>query len=124
MTRTPRLFDEVRAVARMRHLSIRTEQSYVNWIKRFVLFHQEKHPRDMSEHEIREFISHLAVNDGVSASTQTVALRRITQSNGGTQGHIGTQITGSATIGGSEWRNEQRPAVEHAGVTAGVIYNL
>ena len=70
----PRLFDEVRAVARMRHLSIRTEQAYVQWIRRFILFHKKRHPREMEEPEIREFISHLAVNDGISASTQTVAL--------------------------------------------------
>ena len=70
----PRLMDEVRAVARMRHLSLRTEQAYVNWVKRFILFHRKRHPREMHETEIREFISHLAVSEGVSASTQTVAL--------------------------------------------------
>jgi len=70
----PRLLDEVRTVCRMRHLSPRTEQSYRNWIKRFILFHQKKHPREMGEAEIRAFISHLAVEGGISASTQTVAL--------------------------------------------------
>ena len=70
----PRLLDEVRTVCRMRHLSLRTEQSYRNWIKRFILFHQKKHPREMGEAEIRAFISHLAVEGGISASTQTVAL--------------------------------------------------
>jgi|SRR5437763_1174790 len=70
----PRLLDEVRTVCRMRHLSLRTEQSYRNWIKRFILFHQKKHPREMGEAEIRVFISHLAVEGGISASTQTVAL--------------------------------------------------
>src|SRR5436309_5689674 len=70
----PRLFDEVRKVARMRHLSLRTEQAYTNWIRRFILFHQKKHPREMSEVEIREFISHLAVKRDITASTQTVAL--------------------------------------------------
>jgi integron integrase len=74
MNAKPRLLDEVRAVARMRHLSIRTEQSYVNWIRRFILFHNKRHPREMSEREIREFISHLAVEGGIAASTQTVAL--------------------------------------------------
>lgn len=58
----------------MRHLSLRTEQAYVNWIKRFILFHHKRHPREMGETEIREFISHLAVDGDVSASTQTVAL--------------------------------------------------
>src|SRR5712664_3657323 len=70
----PRLFDEVRSVARMRHLSIRTEQAYVQWIRRYILFHRKRHPREMSEAEIRAFISHLAVNGRVAASTQTVAL--------------------------------------------------
>lgn len=70
----PRLLDEVRAVARMRHLSIRTEQAYVQWIKRFIFFHHKKHPREMGESEIRDFISHLAVEGGITASTQTVAL--------------------------------------------------
>jgi integron integrase len=70
----PRLLDEVREVCRMRHLSLRTEQAYINWIKRFIFFHNKRHPRDMGENEIRAFISHLAVEDGVAASTQTVAL--------------------------------------------------
>jgi integrase len=70
----PRLFDEVRAVARMRHLSLRTEQSYIQWARRYILFHEKRHPRDMGESEIRQFISHLAVEKKISASTQTVAL--------------------------------------------------
>lgn len=70
----PRLFDEVRAVARMRHMSLRTEQAYLAWIKRFIFFHEKRHPRDMGEAEIRAFISHLAVESNVTASTQTVAL--------------------------------------------------
>ena len=70
----PRLFDEIRNVARMRHLSLRTEQAYTNWIRRYILFHHKRHPRDMGETEIRAFISHLAVEGNVSASTQTVAL--------------------------------------------------
>jgi integron integrase len=74
MNAKPRLLDEVSAVVRMRHLSLRTEQAYVNWIRRFILFHHKRHPREMGETEIRAFISHLAVSDGISASTQTVAL--------------------------------------------------
>jgi hypothetical protein len=58
----------------MRHLSLRTEEAYVNWIRRFILFHQKRHPAEMNEAEIREFISDLAVNGRISASTQTVAL--------------------------------------------------
>jgi integron integrase len=74
MNAKPRLLDEVRSVARMRHFSIRTEQAYVQWIRRYILFHKKRHPRDMGETEIREFISHLAVKEAISASTQTVAL--------------------------------------------------
>jgi integron integrase len=70
----PKLLDEVRAVARMRHLSIRTEKAYVSWIRRFIFFHHKRHPREMGEVEIRAFISDLAVNGGITASTQTVAL--------------------------------------------------
>jgi integron integrase len=74
MNSKPRLLDEVRSVARMRHLSIRTEQAYVQWIRRFIVFHEKRHPREMGETEIRRFISHLAVDGGIAASTQTVAL--------------------------------------------------
>lgn len=70
----PRLFDEIRTVARMRHLSLRTEQAYLQWIRRYILFHKKKHPREMGESEIRAFISHLAVERSITASTQTVAL--------------------------------------------------
>jgi integrase len=58
----------------MRHFSLRTEQAYVQWIRRYILFHEKRHPREMGETEIRSFISHLAVKGGISASTQTVAL--------------------------------------------------
>src|SRR5580765_6656112 len=70
----PRLLDEVRAVARMQHLSLRTERAYIAWIKRYIFFHNKRHPLEMRENEIRQFISHLAVEGGISASTQTVAL--------------------------------------------------
>jgi len=58
----------------MRHLSLRTEQAYLQWIRRYILFHKKKHPREMGESEIRAFISHLAVERSITASTQTVAL--------------------------------------------------
>jgi integron integrase len=70
----PKLLDQVREVARLKHFSIRTETAYVNWIKRFILFHQKRHPLEMGEVEIREFLAHLAVVKQVSASTQNVAL--------------------------------------------------
>ena len=74
---TPKLLDQVRIFARMRHLSLSTERAYVGWIRRFILFHNKKHPKEMAEKEIRQFISDLAVNAKISASTQTVALSAI-----------------------------------------------
>lgn len=74
---SPKLLDQVRSVARMRHLSLSTERAYVGWIRRFILFHNKKHPKEMAEKEIRQFISDLAVNTRISASTQTVALSAI-----------------------------------------------
>ncbi|MFL6257571.1 MAG: integron integrase [Pyrinomonadaceae bacterium] len=70
----PKLLDRVRAVARVRHLSLRTEQAYSDWIRRFILFHRKRHPEEMGAEEIRLFLSHLAVEGHVSASTQNVAL--------------------------------------------------
>jgi integron integrase len=66
--------DQVRAVARMRHLSLRTEESYTYWIKRYILFHRKRHPAEMGADEIRAFLSHLAVAERIAAATQTVAL--------------------------------------------------
>jgi integron integrase len=70
----PKLLDQVREVCRLKHFSIRTEQSYVHWIKRFILYHGKRHPLEMSDQEIRAFISSLATQKNVSASTQTQAL--------------------------------------------------
>ena len=73
---TPIFSEQVRIVARVRHFSLSTERAYVGWIRRFILFHNKKHPKEMAETEIRQFISHLA-DAGISASTQTVALSAI-----------------------------------------------
>lgn len=70
----PRLLDQVRNAIRTKHYSIRTEESYTRWIKRFILFHNKKHPDEMGEKEINAFLTHLAVNRRVAASTQTQAL--------------------------------------------------
>ncbi|MFH0343894.1 MAG: integron integrase [Chromatiales bacterium] len=70
----PKLLDQVREKLRVRHYSIRTEQAYVDWIKRFVLFHRKRHPETMGNREISEFISHLATHRKVAASTQNQAL--------------------------------------------------
>ncbi len=72
--RPPRLLDRMRDVLRMKHYSRRTEKSYVQWARRFIRFHAMRHPRDMGELEIRAFLTDLAVDKGVSASTQNQAL--------------------------------------------------
>jgi integron integrase len=70
----PRLLDRVRIAIRSRHYSLRTEESYVGWIRRFILFHGKRHPQEMGEKEINAYLSDLAVRGRVSASTQTQAL--------------------------------------------------
>ncbi|MCK4338898.1 MAG: phage integrase N-terminal SAM-like domain-containing protein [Candidatus Cloacimonetes bacterium] len=72
--RNPKLLELVRMMLLAKHYSIHTEESYINWIKRFILFHNKKHPKDMGEKEINKFLTHLAVNDHLSASTQNQAL--------------------------------------------------
>lgn len=74
MDKKPKLLDQVRAVARLRHLSFSAERTYSDWIKRFILFHRKRHPSDMGAEEIRHFLSHLAVEGRVAASTQNQAL--------------------------------------------------
>jgi hypothetical protein len=59
---------------RTKHYSIRTKEAYVNWIKCFILFHDKRHPQDMEATEIEEFLTHLAVDKNVAASTQNQAL--------------------------------------------------
>ena len=58
----PRLLDWVRQEIRVQHYSIRTEQAYVDWVKRFVFFHGKRHPRDMGTDEVRAFLLHWAVS--------------------------------------------------------------
>ena len=74
MEQKPKLLDRVRAVARARHLSHRTEDTYHIFIKRFILFHNKRHPKEMGADEITAFLTHLAVKGKVSASTQNQAL--------------------------------------------------
>ncbi|MDI1350861.1 integron integrase [Aquabacterium sp.] len=69
----PRLLDQLRARLRTLHYSIRTEQVYVDWARRFILHHGKRHPRDMGAAEVEAFLSHLAVQRNVSAATQNQA---------------------------------------------------
>ena len=73
----PRLLDRVRQALRTRHYSPRTEDTYVGWIKRFILFHNKRHPEELGERDISAFLTHLAVEKQVSASTQNQALASI-----------------------------------------------
>ena len=70
----PKLLDEVRDVIRRKHYSIRTEQAYIDWIKRFIIYHGKRHPGQMAEEEVAEFLTHLARDLNVAASTQNQAL--------------------------------------------------
>ncbi|MDD2684526.1 MAG: integron integrase [Gallionella sp.] len=63
----------MRAEIRLRHYSIRTEEAYVDWARRFILFHNKRHPKEMGAEQVRDFLSHLAVERKVSASTQNQA---------------------------------------------------
>ena len=75
MTKRPKkLLDQVRDAIRVKHYSIRTEEAYVTWIKRFILFHDKRHPLEMDVPEIEAFLTHLAVDQNVAASTQNQAL--------------------------------------------------
>jgi len=73
-TTPPRLIEQLKSVLRTKHYSRKTEQAYVFWVRRFVLFHNKRHPKEMGEQEINQFLSHLAVKENVSASTQNQAL--------------------------------------------------
>ncbi|MGH0030245.1 MAG: integron integrase [Myxococcota bacterium] len=70
----PRLLDQLRDALRTRHYSLRTEQAYVGWVRRFILFHDKRHPKDMGSAEVVAFLTHLATEGNVAASTQNQAL--------------------------------------------------
>jgi integron integrase len=73
-TAKPKLLEQVRSTIRTKHYSLRTEEAYVNWSKRFILFNNKRHPREIGEKEIGQFLTHLAVKEKVAASTQNQAL--------------------------------------------------
>jgi integron integrase len=72
-----KLLDQVSDIARFRHLSLRTEETYRNWIKRYILFHGKRHPRDLDAAAVRAYLTHLAANENVSASTQNQAFNAL-----------------------------------------------
>ncbi|HEX8237790.1 MAG TPA: integron integrase [Abditibacteriaceae bacterium] len=77
MTTIADLLDAVRQTMRLRHMSLRSEHTYISTIRRFIYFHGKRHPINMGVPEIRAYLSHLAVHDGVAASTQNVAFNAL-----------------------------------------------
>jgi len=77
MGNEPRLLDQVRERIRVKHYSIRTEQAYVHWIRRYILYHGKRHPRDMGAAEVEVFLSYLATDRTAAAATQNQALNAI-----------------------------------------------
>ena len=69
-----KFMEQCREVMRFRRLALRTEQAYLEWIKRFIFFHDKRNPKDMGVPEVRAFLTHLAAERKVSASTQNQAL--------------------------------------------------
>ena len=69
-----KFLDQLRDILRAKHYSYSTEQTYVGWVRRYILFHNKRHPQDMGEKEVEDFLTHLAVVENVSASTQNQAL--------------------------------------------------
>lgn len=77
MSESPTLLDLVSSKIRLKHYSIRTEQAYKSWIKRFIIFNQKQHPRQLNAYHIEQFLSYLATHQNVSSSTQNQALSAI-----------------------------------------------
>jgi len=73
----PKLLDQVRQLMRLRHYSVRTEEAYVGWIRRYILFHRKRHPGELDEKHVSEFLSSLAIDGQVAASTQNQALNAL-----------------------------------------------
>ena len=71
MEQPKKLLDQVRDVIRVKHYSIRTEESYVDWIRRYILFHDKRHPKDMGRIEVEAFLTHLAVEGHVAPPLKT-----------------------------------------------------
>lgn len=72
-----RLLEQARHKIRVKHHSIRTEQAYVDWIRRFILYHGKRHPEQMGAHKIEIFLSHLAIDRNVAVPTQNQVLSTI-----------------------------------------------
>src|SRR2546430_7433870 len=73
----PKLLDHVRQLMRLPHYSLRTEEAYVSWIRRYILFHGKRHPRELDEKHVSQFLTDLAINGRVAAATQNQALNAL-----------------------------------------------
>jgi Phage integrase, N-terminal SAM-like domain len=73
----PKFLDQIRQLMRLRHYSLRTEEAYVGWIRRYILYHGKRHPNDLDKSHIASFLSTLAVEGRVAASTQNQALNAL-----------------------------------------------
>jgi integrase len=76
----PRLLDRLRAACRLRHYSPRTEEAYAHWVRRFILFHNKRHPMEMGAPEINAFLTHLAVHEHVAVRQSGIGKRATTHS--------------------------------------------
>ncbi len=72
-----KLLKKVSDVIPLKHYSYKTEKSYINWIKRYIIFNNKRHPKEMGGREILQFLTHLAVKENVAVSTQNQALNSI-----------------------------------------------
>jgi len=73
----PKLLDQLSGVMRLKHYSLKTEKSYVPWVRRFIFFHNKRYPQKMGAFDIQSFLSYLAVNQHVAASTHNQALNAL-----------------------------------------------
>jgi len=76
-TSKPKLMDQIKAAIRTKHYSLKTEKSYMQWVRRYIYFHNKRHPNEMGALEVQRFLSYLAVAQRVSASTQNQALNAL-----------------------------------------------
>ena len=74
ISQPPKLLDQVRDAIRVRHYSLKTERTYIKWIREYAIFHTKQPPKNLNEKHISEFLTHLAVNKKVASSTQNQAL--------------------------------------------------
>lgn len=113
----PKLLDQVRGKIRLKHYSIRTEQAYVDWIKRFILFFDKRHPKELGGAEVEAFLTHLAVEGNTENSGQTTVFPQSPPNDRGRSCHAAsprpaTSSAASAAMpsAAGEVRNEHHPS--------------